>query len=86
MPRAQRNMTLILKTEQLLPDEGIRDCFQQIAQSLKFVHDKGFIHANLKPHNCGTCRDCLRALRINRPCTLTFRLRPMVQFECQLDP
>jgi serine/threonine protein kinase len=66
MPRAQRNLMFIMKTERLDADNGaddpngdangVRLCFQELAQSLKFMHENGVIHGDVKPLNYGACR------------------------------
>ena len=69
MPRAQRNLMLIMKTERLDPDNGaddpngdpsgVRRCFQELARALQFMQGNGVIHGDVKPLNCGaSCLDC----------------------------
>ena len=70
MPRAQRTLMLIMKTERLDPDggvdsnhnirdpddrdtDGVRRCFRELAACLEFMHEKGVIHGDVKPLNCG---------------------------------
>ena len=67
MPRAQRNLMFIMKTERLDPDSGaddpnghasgVRRCFRELARALQFMHEKGVIHGDVKPLNCGAYRD-----------------------------
>ena len=96
MPRAQRNLMFIMKTERLDPDNGadnpngdasgVRLCFQELAQSLQFMHDKGVIHGDVKPLNCGACRELFPRCRGHSFIPLFAILCPPFPTECVFHP
>lgn len=63
MPRAQRNLMFIMKTERMDPDggagdpngvaNGVRLCLQELAGCLQYMHENKMIHGDVKPLNCG---------------------------------
>jgi len=41
----------LVKTETLLPEERIRDIFEQLARAINFVHGQGLLHRDITPTN-----------------------------------
>jgi len=51
MPAADRNLRIIMDNERITKREVIKGMFQQILNCVKFIHERGYIHGDLKPRN-----------------------------------
>jgi serine/threonine protein kinase len=51
MPAADRNLRIIMDNERITNHEAIKSMFHRILRCAKYMHDRGFIHGDLKPRN-----------------------------------
>lgn len=55
---------------QTLPLATCRELVRQTAEGLKFIHDHGCMHRDMKPHNVVGCLDPVRAVIIDFGCAI----------------
>ncbi len=51
MPAADRNLRAIMDSERITKGTVIKEMFYRILRCVKFMHDGGFIHGDIKPRN-----------------------------------
>jgi hypothetical protein len=51
MPAADRNLRAIMDNERITNQVVIKNMFHRISECVKYMHDRGFIHGDLKPRN-----------------------------------
>jgi serine/threonine protein kinase len=51
MPAADRNLRAIMDNERITDPAVIRRMFHEIVRAVKFMHDRGVIHGDIKPRN-----------------------------------
>ncbi len=51
MPAADRNLRIIMDNERITNPEAIKSMSHRIMRCAKYMHDRGFIHGDLKPRN-----------------------------------
>jgi len=51
MPAADRNLRAIMDNERITDPAVIKRMFHEIVRALKFMHDRGVIHGDVKPRN-----------------------------------
>jgi serine/threonine protein kinase len=51
MPAAERSLRAIMDSERITKSTAIKDIFHRILTCVKYMHDRGFIHGDLKPRN-----------------------------------
>ena len=51
MPAADRNLRIIMDNERITKPDVVKGMFQQILNCVKFIHERGYIHGDLKPRN-----------------------------------
>jgi serine/threonine protein kinase len=51
MPAADRNLRIIMDNERITKPEAIKSMSHRIMRCAKYMHDRGFIHGDLKPRN-----------------------------------
>jgi serine/threonine protein kinase len=51
MPAADRNLRAIMDNERITSSDVIKTIFHEILKCVKFMHERGYIHGDLKPRN-----------------------------------
>ena len=51
MPAADRNLRAIMDNERITDPEVIKRMFHEIVRAVKFMHDRGVMHGDIKPRN-----------------------------------
>jgi len=51
MPAAERSLRAIMDSERITKSSAIKEMFHRILTCVKYMHDRGFIHGDVKPRN-----------------------------------
>jgi hypothetical protein len=51
MPAADRNMRAIMDNERITDADVVKAMFHELLQCVKYMHERGWIHGDLKPRN-----------------------------------
>jgi serine/threonine protein kinase len=62
MPAADRNLRIIMDNERITNPAVIKEMFRQTLACVKFVHENGYIHGDLKPRNIVRILRCLKLI------------------------
>jgi serine/threonine protein kinase len=62
MPAADRNLRIIMDNERITKPEVIKCMFQQLLDCVKFMHERCYIHGDLKPRNIMRIQRCLKLI------------------------
>jgi serine/threonine protein kinase len=62
MPAADRNLRAIMDSERITKSSVIKELFHRILHCVNFMHNRGFVHGDIKPRNILRSRGVLRLI------------------------